>query len=217
MIDIIKSLFLRLKSERGAASVLVIFMMIILVTFGALSLTAALANLRLGSKVLSWMDGYYTLDSQAEVLCAEMDSRLLQAEQAAQSVLTGNVLSEEEFNRQFSDVYFREATAQMGQWGGSEPAVEVTGANDTLKVTLNLSEGAPAGADPGSPSQEKQKYLTVVLQLNQPSFALRQTPAGPLYYRQGSFMKRYSIVQWQEWQEESEFQEPDFWDGSIPF
>ena len=214
----VKSEFSKLKSERGAASVLVIFMMIILVTFGALSLTAALANLRLGSKVLSWMDGYYSLDSRAEILCAEMDSRLLLAEQAAQSALTGEVLNEEEFNRRFTAAYFSEASAQLGQWTGSEPAatLEVTGDNDDLKVIFNLSD-EPPGTEPALSSQEKIKYLTVVLQLNQPSFSLKQTASGPLYYRQDSFLKRYTIVQWQEWQEETEYHEQEFWDGTIPF
>jgi len=218
-----------LRSERGAASVLVIFMMIILVIFGALSLTAALANYRLGVKVHSWMEGFYELDSRAEILCAEMDKLLLEAEESALAAIAaeGNIniiMQDVSINSSslFAEYYFGEADRKLRQWAASKPEIEieVRGAFPDLEVSFTLIEEESASEISEivslSSGQSRAKHLTVVLKLNLPAFRLEQTPSGPLYYREDSFLKRYTIVQWQQWQEPPDFEDIEFWDGTIP-
>ena len=185
--------------ERGAASVLVVFMMIILVTFGTLSLTASLANIRLGEKTVTWMDSFYNMDSEAERLCMEVDACLLMAENAAIAALpTGG----------FDELYYQEANRALRELASSHTSVTVNGQGSSTQVEIHLSKGS----EPGSHN------LDVVLSLVKPEFILVQDPSGqPGWRRADSFMKHYNVLKWQEWQAPFEFEEAvSFWDGTIP-
>lgn len=62
-----------LRSEKGASSVLVILMLVVLVVFGVAALTTALSSVRLGQKVEDWNEKYYTAEAQANEMYAEID------------------------------------------------------------------------------------------------------------------------------------------------
>jgi len=76
-----------LSGNRGAASVLVVFMLIALVTLGAMALTTAAANQRLGSKATVWSRRFYRLDNAAIENLAEVDAALYQAETSARQYI----------------------------------------------------------------------------------------------------------------------------------
>lgn len=71
------------KDERGAASVLVIVMVIVLVALGNAALTSTNANRQLSSIALDWNKMYYELDNEAESYIMDVDIRLGQAENRA--------------------------------------------------------------------------------------------------------------------------------------
>jgi hypothetical protein len=188
-----------LFSNKGAASVLVVFMMIILVTFGTLSLTAALANERLGAKTVEWMTEYYTLDAQAERLCMAVDACLLSAEEAVVSALPGNG---------FDLAYYQAARQALDAMAADMPQMEISGEGDALRVEIRLSEGEEPG----------DQQLTVVLGLARPVFRLVRDMAGQGFWqRSEDFVKRYTVLKWQQWQVSFEQNDDlELWDGIIP-
>lgn len=62
-----------MKSNKGASSVLVILLLVVLVVFGVAALTTALSNVRLGQKVVDWNEKYYAAEAQANEMYAEID------------------------------------------------------------------------------------------------------------------------------------------------
>jgi hypothetical protein len=188
-----------LFSNKGAASVLVVFMMIILVTFGTLSLSAALANVRLGSKAVSWMTDYYELDARAEVFCMEVDAYLLSAENEAAAFLSED---------NFAEVYYQAAYRALGDMAAGQLDMQLTGSGDATQIEMLFSKGSEAG----------DQNLTVVLGLAKPEFLLRQDAGGQDYWRRGNgFLRRYTVLKWQQWQVPFEQDANlEFWDGIIP-
>ena len=63
----------------GASSVLMIFVVLCLTTFGILSLVSAQADLRLTRKSQETVSAYYTADARTEALIAALDTALLEA------------------------------------------------------------------------------------------------------------------------------------------
>jgi len=71
------------KKKSGAASVLVVFMMLVLVTLGAFAIASSNANFRLSRRAVSWNEMFYDLDSLGETYLSQIDARLAEAEASA--------------------------------------------------------------------------------------------------------------------------------------
>ena len=67
-------------NKKGASSVLVILMMVVLIVFGLAALTTSMAAMRLGDKSNDWTGEYYELEAKAEEFLFEIDGLLVQAE-----------------------------------------------------------------------------------------------------------------------------------------
>ncbi len=61
------------RSRRGAASALMILMLVLLIFFGVLALVTAAADLRLASRRAEWNKQFYLADSQALAVLASVD------------------------------------------------------------------------------------------------------------------------------------------------
>ncbi len=83
------------KNERGATSVLVIFMVIVLVTLGAFSIAAANVNLRFARKATLWNSVYYKLDGQGEIYAFVTNRLLGDSEYKALKYLTDKLYTRE--------------------------------------------------------------------------------------------------------------------------
>ena len=77
-----------MNDESGAASVLVIFMMLVLVTLGAYSISSANVNYAFSSRALGWKDAYYDCDSRAEMFLMDADAALAKAEKETVEAIT---------------------------------------------------------------------------------------------------------------------------------
>lgn len=64
------------NSRKGASSILVILLLVVLVVFGIAALTTALSNVRLGQKTADWNDKYYTAEAKANEVYAEIDKAI---------------------------------------------------------------------------------------------------------------------------------------------
>ncbi len=68
-----------LSSKKGASSIMVMLMLIVLVVFGVAALTTALSNIRLGQKVQSWNAKYYAAEAEASERYAKIDKAVAQS------------------------------------------------------------------------------------------------------------------------------------------
>lgn len=68
-----------LLSKKGASSIMVMLMLVVLVVFGVAALTTALSNMRLGQKVQSWNAKYYAAEGEANERYAKIDRAVAQA------------------------------------------------------------------------------------------------------------------------------------------
>lgn len=75
------------KNNRGAASILVILIIVVLATFGGIALTAGWTNKQLSIKAAQSKTNYYTLDSVAEETVAEIDNLLYLVDMATKDYL----------------------------------------------------------------------------------------------------------------------------------
>lgn len=62
-----------LCSKKGASSIMVMLMLVVLVVFGIAALTTALSNMRLGQKVVDWNEKYYAAEKTANERYAVAD------------------------------------------------------------------------------------------------------------------------------------------------
>ena len=69
-----------LKDNTGAASVLVVLIMIVFITLGLLAMVFANSNYQLARKTYAAERDYYTLDRQAETILSEIDALLIPLE-----------------------------------------------------------------------------------------------------------------------------------------
>jgi hypothetical protein len=63
----------KIFSEKGASSIMVVLLLVVLLVFGIAALTTALSNARLGQKVTSWNTKYYTAEGTANERFAIID------------------------------------------------------------------------------------------------------------------------------------------------
>jgi hypothetical protein len=81
------------QNNRGAASVLVIFFMLVLVALGAFAIVSSNANYRLSQRAIAYNETFYELDARAEEYMAHIDRILAEAEtEARRHIQTGSEL-----------------------------------------------------------------------------------------------------------------------------
>jgi hypothetical protein len=68
-----------LSSKKGASSIMVMLMLVVLVVFGIAALTTALSNMRLGQKVVDWNEKYYGAEGTANERYAIIDGAVRRA------------------------------------------------------------------------------------------------------------------------------------------
>lgn len=71
------------ENEKGATSVLIIFMMIVLVSLGAFSITAANVNYKFSKEVMKHNKVYYDLEQKANIFIMDVDNEIEKSEDQA--------------------------------------------------------------------------------------------------------------------------------------
>jgi hypothetical protein len=90
------SCFKKIKNNRGASSVLVVLVLVVMVALGLSALTTSLSAVRLGNRSGDWTVNYYLLDKAAEKNLSVIDSSIIEAREAADNYMTaGNYRMEE--------------------------------------------------------------------------------------------------------------------------
>lgn len=96
-----------LLSKKGASSIMVMLMLVVLVVFGVAALTTALSNVRLGQKVTDWNDKYYTAEGEA-------NERYAQIDKAARQAFEGGGDIENNIRRQVESLGFKVSVEEGG-------------------------------------------------------------------------------------------------------
>lgn len=196
----------KLFSERGAALVLVIFLMVVLVSFGILAMTSAAANRRLSAKTLDWRTDYYALDAQAADIVHEIDGLLLEAELHARESLGSGPLLHQDFAWDYLEQAREKLTGYMAE--SAEVILHEVDSDEymLLEVTIEAAEKTEIG----------QKYLTVQLAVFPPEYIFPTSNAQDA--RRAPDALRYRTVMWQQWQQDFDYEYTnplDFWDGML--
>ncbi len=80
-------------SNKGASSILVVLLLVVLVVFGIAALTTALSSLRLGQKNADWNTAYYATEAQAQACYATIDSAVHNAFDSGEKSIEQSIVS----------------------------------------------------------------------------------------------------------------------------
>lgn len=201
------------QSERGASLVLVVFMMVVLVSFGILALTSASANMRLSLKTRDWRTDYYALDSRASDIVFAADQLLYEAEMEARDelLILSSAASAEAMKTSFEESYMRIAREKLEgfSYEGEQVLVrDAAGGASTflLEITLESAEKSDIG----------QKYLTVQIAIEPPEYLF--PTANLADARRADDTARYRVAMWMQWQEDFDYEYSntyELWNGLL--
>ncbi|MDR1560073.1 MAG: hypothetical protein LBS84_10330 [Clostridiales bacterium] len=187
--------------ENGAASVLIIFMMLVLVTLGAFSITAARVNYVFSGKALDWKTEYYECDALAEEFLMDFDAALAKAERGtAEAVSDRNGAAEltpESLERQFNSMYRNKILMELNSVRERYPGMDINEDGTVVSVTVSA----------GGKSRIEIKAAALPFR-----YSFDGTTA--VLDKDG---RRYSILEWKQSQLRNEgnaVQEP-LWDGIV--
>ena len=187
-----------LGNENGASSVLVVFMMILLVTLGAFSISAANVNLKLCQKALNWNKAFYHLDGAGEEFRYEINLLLLEARNKATE-------DEPESGDKFREAYFNYAKQLLEEKALAIKAGSAVPAEAEIRAeyTADGMITALIAAYDVSWPDDWDYHLSV--ELLAPSLGGPEDPAP-----------KASVIRWEQWQTQTDVERyPIFWDGII--
>ena len=125
-----------LASKKGASSILVMLLMLVLVVFGIAALTTSLSGLRLGQKVSDWSSAYYGAEGMAARRWAEIDKAVFEASESGGDFLqtVSEKLSALDFDTQLEDEK-NVITIAYDTWN------EGTGLHTVLTLDMDITQG----------------------------------------------------------------------------
>ena len=191
-----------LNDQSGATSVLVIFMLLVLVTLGAYSISSANVNYTFSRRALEWKEAFYDCDAKAEEFIMDADIALSNAEKKTAETILGYDAGALEgnapqtINTLFNQNVIKEISLLSDKYG-----VEIN--EDDMAVSTVVSSNS------GSLIRVKVIALPFRYSLDASDNEVRGVLNGDY--------KRYAIQEWREMQKTSgdnAVQEP-LWDGTI--
>ena len=217
-------------NTKGASSVLVILMMVVLVLFGLSALTAGLSSLRLTEKSGIWAGEYYLLEGEAETRVAEIDGILHRAESRAVEYIKNREYLLESgtiFPDDIQKFIYLNMTGNLPETARVEylqrvmKAVYYKYANDLIgdetdDITVIYSNSIPRMIleDEGTPVMSFEltvsdgiKNIDIAAKVIFPGYAIGITDGNPFGTRSGNYASRYDIMVWEEWQEPFSYSE----------
>lgn len=83
-----------MSSQKGASSIFVVLLLVVLMVFGIAALTVALSNMRLGQKVSDWNSTYYYVEGLGWERFAQIDKAVHAAYEKADEDIVRAVISD---------------------------------------------------------------------------------------------------------------------------
>lgn len=199
-----------LRKNSGATSIFVILMMVVLFVFGLAALTTSLAALKLSQKNAVWSDEYYVVEAQAEKTLAEIDRLLFQAEKVSRTYFIDKNFASESTTSPIPNDYI-EKRMQMIYWFEALRllstdaqrlgiTIESQGIDEMLSIDNVDSVRMWVSYTVVEAKQDYPKNITVVLNMAAPGYNIGYAQGSYNATRDTLQLKRYQILQWQEWQ-----------------
>lgn len=156
----------KLHSEKGAAAVLTLSVILLLTALGTVALVASALNVSMSGKVIRWTEEYYDLDTRAEEYVQLIDEELIAAESLAREYVLNRYdrVEHSALPVEFRTVPYNMTTAVQGffkkhyedKWiitdGINTREMKLQDYEDTAILTTR-SDTYAASASPISPSQ----------------------------------------------------------------
>ncbi len=203
------------KNEKGASSVLVIIMMVVLLVFGLAVLTTSLSNVRLSDRKKAWLEDYYTLEADVETTIANYDGLLKEAEFMALAYIDTNDYEEDymidgplegPLRQQVFAIAYHDYVVEFisNAIAGDENATFYVMDIDMDDILSGeLIKPMELTFDVASKLGDYPKHIQVSMAIN---------GANPLNINEDmSLINRYSLVRYKQWQDAFEY------DDSIDF
>lgn len=179
----------KFTSEKGASSVLVILLMVILLSLGVAILTSSISNERLALKKKDWLNDYYSLEAQSETIISEIDSILIDAQNSTNFENSDNLDTNEYMTNvlrsldDYSQLYGSNVT-------NFDPMEDMTYHRIVSDNSLIIEFDTKIDG-------EYPKHLKMELRVN--------NPYVDLSYDENDIFNRYDIVSSIEWQSTFEY------------
>ncbi|HAQ41521.1 hypothetical protein [Anaeropeptidivorans aminofermentans] len=220
-------------NEKGATSVLVILMMIVLVTLGSFAIASANSNIKLSKTSANWNKLYYELDSLGEKYLSDIDACLYRAEINAISYINNEEYEElthkdlpielhiaaremmEEpqnidlaYYNVLNLVYYYYADTYIKELSEKYPENVISSLPDGAKISAIITDIILISPE------EPDYYLNVSLEIRPLDYAF-SNEGGNLTYRKSDSL-RYSVISWQQAQiHPAATSDIEIWDGNI--
>lgn len=222
--------YLSPANRKGASSVLVILMMVVLVLFGLSALTAGLASLRLTEKSGLWAEEYYLLEGKAETRTAQIDRILHNAETKAVEYMVNREYMNESgtvFTDDIQNFIYLNMTENLPESAKAEYLQRVMKAvyyknayqlmeDETEDTTISYSNNIVRMIleDEGFPGMSFEltvsdgvKNIDIYADVIFPGYIIDIKNDDLSGVRSGKFSSRYDIIVWEEWQEPFSYSE----------
>ncbi|MDR1642963.1 MAG: hypothetical protein LBC41_15425 [Clostridiales bacterium] len=206
------------SNEEGSASVLVIFMMIVLVTLGAYSIVSAHVNYSFSQKALAWNKNFYSCDLMAEEFLKDLDLALAKAEKEI-----GLYVSTKGYEKSGNGTVPEELRDEIRQRGLTKESMNLLyrhcayGALEKLQEkypSMAISDGLEEVTINFSLDEEKNANIRAKILIEPLIFNVTEKD-GVVRATKSANAKRCRIEKWEQWQEVQEDQAQELWDG-IP-
>lgn len=123
----------------GASSIMMVFVVLCLTTFGMLSMLTSRADLRLSRKNRDAIEAYYTADADAAACLRDIDSCLLQARAAAEiSDARGEEVYRRQAKQQLSSLSGRKLSVKEEENALTVEALIPSGDERTLQIRIRV-------------------------------------------------------------------------------
>ena len=214
--------------KRGASSVLIILMMVVLIVFGLAALTTSLATARLGDKANDWTGEYYVLEGDANEFLFELDGLLYDAETEAIEYIKQEqyaVTTETIFPANIQETIYSNYTYIIPETSAAEYLSRVFEAayyKSAVDVLINAYPRAQFNYHGGyirqiledegfseilftmtisEKNSEFAKNLDITVKLTAPSYKISIEDGKLSGTRARTFAGHYEILGWKEWQQ----------------
>lgn len=209
-----------LKNESGAASVLVVVMMLVLVVFGLAMITTSLAQYRLSQNHEKFIDDHYDLESMVQEKIYTIDQLLYDAEVStvtyfsdmniADEAYEGPVMNHFDYNDEFIYTYetdsertdyINEIFQMVYEETFTDNLYALADSDETVSVeyveTDDMTGKTLVRISIASEGATYQKYLNVTLELTAPNYQL-DYKADEIIAVKSFDVERYTVTKYQQ-------------------
>lgn len=184
-----------MKKRKGASSILVLFMVVVLITLGLFTIVSANINFRLSKKSVTWNQTYYELDSFCEEKLGLIDKALFEAEQEAVKKISENLeqYTKENVYEELNNEYKKISENKLKNLEFNNSEVTIATFEDTTIDYLEFGFVEKSLSDENYQInvQLKIKDILYDTNINGGNFELKKI------YNEN----RYDIIKWKQYQE----------------